>query len=271
MACRTVLVTICFSESFESLSEGLQNAVRELAGVPHRRRTDRMSPAVNIASTEKEFTDRYTGLLGYYDMEMEKIQLEEPNENSDAEQSHRRIKEHAEQALLLRGGRDFPSREAGWQFLQELVASRNAGRRKRLGEELPQLRALPERRRESCKRLPCRVDTGSLIHVDRNAYSVPSRLVGPKVEVRLYLEHVEVWYAQQEVERFPRLRGRQKHAVNYCHIIDWLVRKRGLDGRRRRRPVTSSTGPADSHRDLKLSRALKKLSAFEVLVIDDIG
>ena len=29
-------------------------------------------------------------------------------------------------------------------------------------------------------------------------YSVPSRLMGEKVEVRLYLEHVEVWYAQLE-------------------------------------------------------------------------
>jgi len=220
-------VTICFSESFESLSEGLQNAVWELGGVPQRHRTDRMSLAVNNASTEKEFTDRYTGLLTYYGMEMEKIQPEEPNENGDAEQSHRRFKEHVEQALLLRGGRDFACREAYRQFLQELVTSRNAGRRKRLDEELPLLRRLPERRRESCKRLPCRVDTGSLIHVDRNAYSVPSRLVGEKVEVRLYVEHIEVWYAQQEVERFPRLRGRSKHAVNYRHIIDWLVRKPG--------------------------------------------
>ncbi len=220
-------VTICFSESFESLSEGLQNAVWELGGVPQRHRTDRMSLAVNNASTEKEFTDRYTGLLGYYGMEMEKIQAEEPNENGDAEQSHRRFKENVEQALLLRGSRDFLCREAYQQFLRELVANRNAGRRKRLDEELPQLRRLPERRRESCKRLPVRVDTGSLIHVDRNAYSVPSRLVGERVEVRLYVEHVEVWYAQQEVERFPRLRGRNKHDVNYRHIIDWLVRKPG--------------------------------------------
>lgn len=220
-------VTICFSESFESLSEGIQNAVWELGGVPQRHRTDRMSLAVNNASNEKEFTDRYTGLLSYYGMEMEKIQPEEPNENGDVEQSHRRFKEAVEQALLLRGNRDFSSREAYQQFLQELVAARNVGRRKRLDEELPQLRRLPERRRESCKRLAVRVDTGSLIHVDRNAYSVPSRLVGEKVEVRLYVEHIEVWYAQQEVERFPRLRGRNKHAVNYRHIIDWLVRKPG--------------------------------------------
>ena len=59
---------------------------------------------------------------------------------------------------------------------------------------------------------PLRVDRGSLIHADHNTYSVPSRLMGEKVEVRLYVEHVEVWYAQQEAERFPRLRGRKKHA-----------------------------------------------------------
>jgi hypothetical protein len=220
-------ITICFSESFESLSEGLQNAVWELGGVPQRHRTDRMSLAVNNASNEKEFTRRYTGLLNYYGLEREKIQPEEPNENGDVEQSHRRFKEAVEQTLLLRGSRDFESREAYGRFLKELVAARNAGRRKRLDEELPRLRRLPDRRLESYKRLSLRVDRGSLIHADQNAYSVPSRLIGEKVEVRLYVEHVEVWYAQKEAERFPRLRGRRKHAINYRHIIDWLVRKPG--------------------------------------------
>jgi hypothetical protein len=220
-------VTVCFSESFESLSEGLQDAVWELGGVPQRHRTDRMSLAVNNGSDMKEFTERYTGLLGYYEMEMEKIQPREPNENGDVEQSHRRFKEAVEQTLLLRGSRNFESREAYGRFLKELVTVRNAGRRKRLDEELPRLRRLPDRRRESYKRLPVRVDTGSLIHVDRNTYSVPSRLIGERVEVRLYVEHVEVWCAQKEMERFPRLRGRKKHAINYRHIIDWLVRKPG--------------------------------------------
>jgi hypothetical protein len=220
-------ITICFSESFESLSEGIQNAVWELGGVPQRHRTDRMSLAVNNASSEKEFTQRYTALLEYYGLEMEKIQPEEPNENGDAEQSHRRFKEAVEQSLLLRGHRDFETREAYQRFLKELVVARNVGRRKRLDEELPRLRRLPDRRRESYKRLSLRVDRGSLIRPDHNTYSVPSRLMGEKVEVRLYVEHVEVWYAQREVERFPRLRGRKKHAINYRHIIDWLVRKPG--------------------------------------------
>src|SRR6202044_1535095 len=38
--------TICFSESLESLSEGLQNALWELNGVPRVHRTDRLTAAV---------------------------------------------------------------------------------------------------------------------------------------------------------------------------------------------------------------------------------
>ena len=48
--------TVCFSESFESLSEGLQNALWALGKVPHRHRTDRLSTAVNNMSDPAEFT-----------------------------------------------------------------------------------------------------------------------------------------------------------------------------------------------------------------------
>ena len=80
---------------------------------------------------------------------------------------------------------------------------------------------------ESCKRERVKVDSGSLIYVDRNVYSVPSRLIGEQVEARLYMDQVEVWYGQKKVEQMPRLRGRRKHRVDYRHIIDWLVRKPG--------------------------------------------
>jgi hypothetical protein len=220
-------VTICFSESFESFSEGLQNALWELGGVPARHRSDRMSLAVNNLSEKKEFTERYEALMKHYGLAMEKIQAGKANENGDAEQSHRRFKEAVEQALMLRGSRDFESREAYVKFLGEIRRQRNAGRRKRLAEEVRLLRRLPGRRRESYKRVRAKVGIGSLIHVDRNTYSVNSRLVGERVDVRVYAEHLEVWYAQQVVERLPRLRGRNKHRINYRHVIDWLVRKPG--------------------------------------------
>jgi hypothetical protein len=68
-----------------------------------------------------------------------------------------------------------------------------------------------------------------LIHVgtEGNLYSVNSRLIGARVEARLYLDHVEVWYGQKKVEDLPRLRGRSKHRVDYRHIVEWLIRKPG--------------------------------------------
>jgi len=108
-----------------------------------------------------------------------------------------------------------------------LFVQRNAGRRARLAEEMAVMRELPARRMESAKRERVKVDSGSLIHVERNSYSVNSRLIGAQVEARLYLDHVEVWYGQRKVEDLPRLRGRGKHRIDYRHIIEWLVRKPG--------------------------------------------
>jgi hypothetical protein len=89
------------------------------------------------------------------------------------------------------------------------------------------MKELPERRVESGRREQVKVDSGSLIYVDRNVYSVPSRLIGEQVEARLQMDQVEIWYGQKKVAQMPRLRGRHKHRVDYRHIIDWLVRKPG--------------------------------------------
>ena len=58
--------TICFSESFESLSDGLQNALWELGGVPAEHRTDRLTAAVHKTEHPEEFTQRYEALLRHY-------------------------------------------------------------------------------------------------------------------------------------------------------------------------------------------------------------
>jgi hypothetical protein len=219
--------SICFSESFESLCDGLQQAFWELGGTPQRHRSDRMSAAVNNLSQKKEFTARYHSLMAHYGLAIEKINARQAHENGDAEQSHNRFKEAVDQALLLRGSRDFADRAAYSQFLRTILDQRNAGRQARLAEERAVLRPLPSARLESYKRVRVRVDSGSIIHVDRNIYSVDSRLIGEWVDVRLYAEVLEVWFAGKVVERISRLRGRRKHRVNYRHVIDWLVRKPG--------------------------------------------
>jgi hypothetical protein len=219
--------TICFSESFESLSEGLQNALWELGGVPELHRTDQLSAAVQKPDHPEEFTQRYKALVDHYGLLGHKTQPESPNENGDVEQRHHRLKRALEQSLMLRGSADFSGRQEYTGFLRKLFAQLNAGRMERFKEEAKVLRRLPPRRFDSCKRLRVRVGPSSTIRANHNVYSVDSRLIGEKIEVRLYAEHLEVWYAQQCIETMPRLRGEGKHRIQYKHIIDWLVRKPG--------------------------------------------
>ena len=218
---------VCVSESFESISEGLQAALWELGGVPKVHRTDRMSTAVKNTRNPVEFTARYEALLRHYGLEGQKTNPASPHENGDVEERHRRFKSAVDQALMLRGSRDFGSRAEYEAFLRKVLAGRNRLRRDRFEEELRVLRALPARKLDAVKRLRVRVRPSSTIAVERNVYSVNSRLIGETVEVRLHSEVVDVWYGGYRTHQIPRVRGRGKHRINYRHIIDWLVRKPG--------------------------------------------
>jgi len=131
--------SLCFSESFESLAAGLQGALWELGGVPQRHRTDSLSAAVQPLDGKEGFTRRYEALLAHYRLQGEAIQPGKAHEDGDVEQRHHRFKVALDQALMLRGSRDFESREAYGRFLRDLFAQLNAGRQVRLQDELPQL------------------------------------------------------------------------------------------------------------------------------------
>jgi hypothetical protein len=219
--------SLCYAESFESLSAGLQAALGELGGVPHRHRTDRLSAAVRPPQAPERFTVAYEALLNHYGLVGERINAGRANENGDVEQRHFRLRQALEQALLLRGSREFAAVEEFEAFLGEAFLQENAGRQPRLAEELPALQPLPARPLEACKHFRCRVGPSSTIRVQHNVYSVPSRLIGMQVEVRQYALRLELWLGQSRVEMLPRLRGEYHHRIHYRHVIDWLVRKPG--------------------------------------------
>jgi hypothetical protein len=220
--------TICFSESFESLAAGLQNAWWHCGGVPLTHRTDRLSAAVNNLDEKRAFTLRYEALLRHYDVEGHKTNPNSGNENGDIEQRHYRFKKAVEQALILRGSRDFDTRDKYALFLEGVFDQLNASRRERFEQERGSLRPLPTRRLPDYTELrDVLVGTASTISVRKKVYSVHSRLRDEHVDVRLYAEHLEVLFGPTIVERLPRLRGDDDHRVNYRHVIDWLVRKPG--------------------------------------------
>lgn len=218
---------VCFSESLESLSEGLQRSLFQLGGAPRFHQTDRMSAAVRKARRPDEFTDGYRALLRHYGLEPRATQPHAPHENGDVEQRHRRLKEALDQRLLLRGHRDFDTRAAYEAFLGGLFEELNRHRRTRLDEERPRLRALPAKPLPTYQRLEVRVAPSSTITVHRNLYSVPARFIGERVEVHLFAERLEVHYGRRLVEAFPRLRGVGKHRIDYRHVLEALARKPG--------------------------------------------
>lgn len=184
-------------------------------------------PRYTKMPTRQEFTRRYQGLLDHYGLSGKKVQAREPHENGDIEQRHHRFKRALDQALMLRGSRDFESRGAYEAFVDKLFIQLNAGRRDRFHEELTRMRRLPKVRLDACKCVRVKVGPASTVRVAGNTYSVNSRLIGEKVEARIYREHIDIYYGQRHVECIRRLRGKGGFCINYRHIIDSLVRKPG--------------------------------------------
>lgn len=226
-------VSICFSESLEALSEGLQRALFELGGVPTFHRTDRLSAAVLNWSksvldetgekerTRADFTRNYQRLLDHYGLQAQRTQAGHGNENGDAEQRHHRLKQAIDQALLLPGHRDFDSRADYEQFLRALLTQLNAGRRERFLQEKRQLAPLPKKRLEALRILDARVGPASTIYLLCNVYSVPSRLIGEKVQAHIGAETIAIYLGNTRVETLPRVRGRGQHKIDYRHVIGW--------------------------------------------------
>jgi hypothetical protein len=105
---------------------------------------------------------------------------------------------------MLRGSRDFANVTEYQTFLGKLFSRLNAGRRARLAEEMRGLRPLQERRIDTTRRIEVRASPGSLIRVQRNSYSVPSRLIGELVEVGL---KAIPWKSGTASERWKSYRG----------------------------------------------------------------
>ena len=221
--------SICFSESFEALAEGIEKALWQIGGVPEQHRTDHLTAAVrHLRKEEREdWTLRYQALMQHYGMQPTWNNQGVAHENGDVEQSHHRFKQAVDQALRVRWCRDFSNRSAYEHFLQDLVYKRNQTRDARFTAEKEALRPLPAAPLSPCKELRVTVSRFSTIHVNSNIYSVPSRLIGTTVMVRVRAETLEGYVGTSPVFVLPRLIGKHKHRIDYHHVIWSLVRKPG--------------------------------------------
>jgi transposase len=73
--------------------------------------------------------------------------------------------------------------------------------------------------------IDAKVDTYQIIHVDSNRYSIPTRFVGKRLQVRLYPFKVVVCDKDIIVAEHTRVFGKNKDILNPYHYLDLLKRK----------------------------------------------
>jgi hypothetical protein len=225
-----------------ALRRGVQAAVFQLGRVPEYHQTDNSSAATHsLDAGKREFNAEYAALMRHLGMTPRTTAIGEKEQNGDIEAMHRAFKRRLEQHLLLRGSRDFGSVEAWEGWLQVIVVKANAPRSQRLSEELAVMRILDVHRLPEYREEEVRVKQGSTIRVKNNTYSVPSRLKGERVRVRVHDDRLEVYYGGVHQMTTERLLGEGGHSINYRHIIWSLVRKPGAFERYRYREALFPT------------------------------
>lgn len=222
-------------ESFMALSTGLQAALWRLGGVPEEHRTDSLSAAFNNLAEQQELTRRYEALCRHYGMRASRCNPGQSQENGSIESRHDSLKTALDQALRLRGSRRFDDRAGYEAFVDRIVQRLNARVAARLGVERPMLKLLPARRTAEYEEIPARVSKYAIFTVKGAQYSAPSQLIGHRLMVRQYAQHIEGWLGGQRVLERARATHRdgQRHArsIDYRHLVAALKRKPGAFAR----------------------------------------
>jgi hypothetical protein len=222
-------------ESFTALATGLQNALWSLGGAPREHRSDSLSAAFRNVEheTEADLTSRYEAMCAHYAMRPTRNNRGVAHENGAIESSHGHLKVALEQALLLRGSRDFDDLAAWRALVDALVGRANARRSKAVAAERAHLQDLPARRTTDHDEVLVTVTRSGGFILRRIFYTVPSQLIGHRLRVRLYDDRLECLLGSTLV--LTLLRGRTYqgrhgphctlHVVDYRHVIHALRRK----------------------------------------------
>ena len=217
-------------ESFSALSEGLQDALWRLGGVPLEHRTDSLSAAFKNMTKEamEDATNRYATLFSHYNLKATRNNKGKSHENGGIECPHGHMKNRIEQAILLRRSNEFESVKAYQEFLNDIVNRVNHNNQDKITAELPSLQPLPLCKTIDYTEEVVAVSTSSTIRVKRGLYTVPSRLIGEKLRVHLYHDRLELYLGMTHVfstQRVYASKNKRVRNVDYKHVISSLERK----------------------------------------------
>ena len=218
-------------ESYVALAEGLQNALWALGGAPREHRSDSLSAAFRNLDTDarEDLTRRYDALCAHYGMEPTRNNRGIAHENGAIESPHGHLKKAVVDALLMRGTSDFADLLAYRRFIDEIVSRKNARITKRIEAERLALKPLPGGRSCDYEETIVTVTSSSGFTLKKVFYTVPSRLIGHRLRVRLHDDRLDLFIGGTPLMTLDRGRaepsGKHGHVVDYHHVIHALRRK----------------------------------------------
>lgn len=218
-------------ESYVALAAGLQNALWALGGAPLEHRSDSLSAAFRNLDREarEDLTKRYEALCAHYGMQPTRNNRGLAHENGSIESPHGHLKNAVRDALLLRGSTEFSDLVAYRRFIDEIVSRNNARNGKRIDAERAYLQPLPPDRASDYEETRVYVTSACGFTLRKVFYTVPSRLIGHRLRVRLYDDRLELFLGATALMTLQRGRpganGRHGHVIDYHHVIHALRRK----------------------------------------------
>ena len=217
-------------ESYVALAEGLQNALWALGGAPLEHRSDSLSAAFRNLDDDAraDLTRRYDALCAHFGMQPTRNNRGVAHENGVIESAHGHLRKATRDALLMRGIADFDDLASYRRFIDEIVSRKNAHHAKRIAAERSALQPLPGQRTCDHEESIVTVTSSGGFTLRKVFYTVPSRLIGHRLRVRLYDDRLDLFIGATALMTLPRGRaaaGKHGHVVDYRHVIHALRRK----------------------------------------------
>jgi hypothetical protein len=227
-------------ESLLSLQSALDASLWRLGAVPRGLQIDNSSSATHRPCRDGErrgLNGAFLAMCEHYGLGSRTINLDSPHENGDCESLHGHLRRRINQHLLLRGGRDFRDGAELDAFLAGVFDAANArpAVAARLAEEMAVMRELPAAMLPDYQEIECTVSRESTIRVKNAVYSVPARLIGARVRVRVGERTVSVHHGGARLFEAERLRVTGATRIDWRHMIGHLMRKPGAFARWRHR------------------------------------
>lgn len=247
---------ICYGETFTAIKSGLREALKRLGRKPKFLQTDNTSASTHSTKTDskntackkgskftktdnkkdeerlkiptgREFNQDYMRLMESVGITPRTTGIGAKEQNGDIETYNGHLKSRLKQYLLIRGSHDFKSVEEVQAFIQKAVDRSNTFHEEKFKAELKMMEPININHLKEYSELRVRVRKNSTISVKGHLYSVSSRLIGCRLKVKLYEDHLEIYYKRKLKQKSERIHQKGKHNLKYQHMVRSLVRKPG--------------------------------------------